>query len=101
VDEIPRWWQREEAESVPPKVKSWRDAGDTPYRKNHWAEAKLWLLHTSSLHIAFPLHVKWRNQEGSCAATRQQRPDGLGRRRPQGELSSTWYSHRQPWARSA
>jgi hypothetical protein len=24
---------REEAESVPPKVKSWRDAGDTPYRK--------------------------------------------------------------------
>jgi hypothetical protein len=32
---------REEAESVPPKVKSWRDAGDTPYRKNHQEEAKL------------------------------------------------------------
>jgi hypothetical protein len=26
---------------VPPKVKSWRDAGDTPYRKNHREEAKL------------------------------------------------------------
>jgi hypothetical protein len=33
--------KREEAESVPPKVKSWRDAGDTPYRKNHQEEAKL------------------------------------------------------------
>jgi hypothetical protein len=32
---------REEAESMPPKVKSWRDAGDTPYRKNHREEAKL------------------------------------------------------------
>jgi hypothetical protein len=30
---IPRWWLEEEAESVPPKVKSWRDTGDTPYRK--------------------------------------------------------------------
>jgi hypothetical protein len=27
--------KKEEAESVLPKVKSWRDAGDTPYRKNH------------------------------------------------------------------
>jgi hypothetical protein len=27
--------KREEAESVSPKVKSWRDAGDTPYRKKH------------------------------------------------------------------
>jgi hypothetical protein len=26
---------REEAESVLPKLKSWRDAGDTLYRKNH------------------------------------------------------------------
>jgi hypothetical protein len=26
---------REEAESVLPKVKSWRDTADTPYRKNH------------------------------------------------------------------
>jgi hypothetical protein len=33
--------QREEAENVSPKVKSWRDAGDTPYRKNHREEAKL------------------------------------------------------------
>jgi hypothetical protein len=33
-----RW--REEAESLPPKVKSWRDTGDTPYRKNHQEEAK-------------------------------------------------------------
>jgi hypothetical protein len=32
---------REEAESVLPKVKSWRDSGDTPYRKNHQEEAKL------------------------------------------------------------
>jgi hypothetical protein len=26
---------REETESMPLKVKSWRDAGDTPYRKKH------------------------------------------------------------------
>jgi hypothetical protein len=26
---------REEAESVLPKVKSWRDPGDKQYRKNH------------------------------------------------------------------
>jgi hypothetical protein len=28
------------AKGMPPKVKSWRDAGDTPYRKNHQEEAK-------------------------------------------------------------
>jgi hypothetical protein len=33
--------QREEAESVFPKVKSCRDAGDTPCRKNHQEEVKL------------------------------------------------------------
>jgi hypothetical protein len=33
------WW--EEAESILPKVKSWRDAGDTPNKKNHREEAKL------------------------------------------------------------
>jgi hypothetical protein len=70
---------------VPPKVKSWRDAGDTHYRKNHREEAKLWLLHTPSPRIASPLHVKQRNQKGSCAATRCQCPEGLGRHRPQGE----------------
>jgi hypothetical protein len=32
---------REEAESMLPKIKSWRDAGDTSYRKNHQEEAKL------------------------------------------------------------
>jgi hypothetical protein len=32
---------RKEAESMPPKVKSWKDTGDTPYRKNHREEAKL------------------------------------------------------------
>jgi hypothetical protein len=32
---------REEAERVPPKVKSWRDTGDTPCRKNHQETAKL------------------------------------------------------------
>jgi hypothetical protein len=32
---------REEAESMPPKVKSWRDAGDTPCRQGHREEAKL------------------------------------------------------------
>jgi hypothetical protein len=26
---------------MPPKVKSWRDTGDTHYRKNHPEEAKL------------------------------------------------------------
>jgi hypothetical protein len=83
-----------------PKLKSWRDTGDTPYRKNHWEEAKLWLLHTPSPRIAFPLHVKQRNQEGS-RTTRRQGPDCLKRHRPQGKLSSTQYSHRQSWARSA
>jgi hypothetical protein len=33
--------QREEAESMLPKVNSWRDAGDTSGRKNHQEEAKL------------------------------------------------------------
>jgi hypothetical protein len=33
--------QREEAESVLPKIKSWRDSGDTLFRKNHREEAKL------------------------------------------------------------
>jgi hypothetical protein len=32
---------REEAESKPPIVKSWRDAGDTLCRQNHQEEAKL------------------------------------------------------------
>jgi hypothetical protein len=41
VSFIPRWQLREEAESMSPKVKSWRDAVDTPYRKNHREEAKL------------------------------------------------------------
>jgi hypothetical protein len=54
-----------------PEVKSWRDTGDTPYRKNHQEEAKLRLLRIPSLHIAFPLHGKWRNLEGSHATRRQ------------------------------
>jgi hypothetical protein len=33
--------QREEAESVFPKVNSWTDAEDTPGRNNHQEEAKL------------------------------------------------------------
>jgi hypothetical protein len=57
--------------SVLPKVKSWRDAGDTPYRKNHQEEAKPQLLHTPSLRIASPLYGKWRNQEGSHNARHQ------------------------------
>jgi hypothetical protein len=32
---------------------------------------------------------------------RLQHPEGLGRCGPQGELSSTRYSHKQPWTRSA
>jgi hypothetical protein len=32
-----------------PKVKSWRDTGETPYRKNHGGEIKLCLLHTTTL----------------------------------------------------
>jgi hypothetical protein len=28
-------------QKVPPKVKSWRDAGDTPYGENHREKAKL------------------------------------------------------------
>jgi hypothetical protein len=57
-------------------------------------------LHTHSLCIASPLHVKRRNQEGSLA-TRCQLPDYLGTCRPPSELSGMQYSHRQPWARSA
>jgi hypothetical protein len=43
----PHFWRlqdgnyREEAENVLPKVKSWRDTGDAPCRKNHQEEAKL------------------------------------------------------------
>jgi hypothetical protein len=33
--------EREEAESMPPKVKSWRNTGDTPCRQGHQEEAKL------------------------------------------------------------
>jgi hypothetical protein len=32
---------REEAESVPPTVKFWRNTGDTPCRQGHREEAKL------------------------------------------------------------
>jgi hypothetical protein len=63
--------EREEAESVLLKVKSWRDAGDTPGRKNHQEEAKFQHLHSPSLHIASPFHIKRRNQEGSNTARRQ------------------------------
>jgi hypothetical protein len=42
-----------------------------------------------------PLHIKWRNQEGPSL------PDAHAQRAWEGELSGTWYSHRQPWARSA
>jgi hypothetical protein len=66
---IPRWWLEVGAESMLPKVKSWRDAGETLCRKNHQEEAKLQLLHTPRLRIASPLHVKQRNQEGSCTAS--------------------------------
>jgi hypothetical protein len=41
MEEIPRWRLGKEAENMLPKVKSSRDAGDTPYRKNHQEEAKL------------------------------------------------------------
>jgi hypothetical protein len=58
-------------ESVLPKVNSWGDAGETPGRKNHQEEAKLQHLHTPSLHTAFPLQVKWRNQEGPYTARSQ------------------------------
>jgi hypothetical protein len=61
-------FNREKEKSVPPKVKPWRDAGDMPCKKNHKEEAKLQHLHITSPHIASPLHVKWRNQEGSHAA---------------------------------
>jgi hypothetical protein len=92
---------REEAESMLPKVESWRDTGNTFCRKNHQEEAKFQYLHTPSPHIASPLHVKQRNQEGSHT-TRHQLPTCLGERsRPPGELSSTQYSHKQPWDKSA
>jgi hypothetical protein len=58
---------------VLPKVKSWRDTGETPHRENYREEAKLWLLHTPSPCITSPLYVKQRNQ-GSRAARRQLLP---------------------------
>jgi hypothetical protein len=62
---------REEEESMLPKMKSWREAGDMPCRKNHHKEEKLQHLHTPSPCIASPLHVKWRNQVGSHDTRRQ------------------------------
>jgi hypothetical protein len=62
---VTKW---EEAESVLPKVNSWRQAGDTPGRKNHKEETKLQHLHTPSTRIASPIHVKWKNKESSRAA---------------------------------
>jgi hypothetical protein len=41
VWEIPRWQLEGGSRKRASKVKSWRDAGDTPYRKNHQEEAKL------------------------------------------------------------
>jgi hypothetical protein len=54
-------------------------------------------IHTPNPRIASPLHIKQRNQEGSCTTTRLQCPDGLAHK----ELSGMRYSRRQPWARSA
>jgi hypothetical protein len=39
--EIPRWWLEGGSRKCAYKVKSWRDAGDTPYRENHQEVAKL------------------------------------------------------------
>jgi hypothetical protein len=49
---------------MPPIVKYWRDAGDTPCRQNHQEEANLWSLHTSSLHRESPLHTQTRRDPG-------------------------------------
>jgi hypothetical protein len=38
---IPRWRLEGGSRNLPPKVKSWRDTGYTPYRQNHQEEAKL------------------------------------------------------------
>jgi hypothetical protein len=63
--------KREEAESMLPKVKSWKDTADIPCRKNHQEEAKLQHLHNPSPSIASPLHIEQRNQEGSHTIKRQ------------------------------
>jgi hypothetical protein len=63
--------EREEAESEPPIVKSWRDTGDTLCSQRR-----------ESLR-----HIKRRNQEGTRATSRPC-SDSLGRRRP-GELRGT------------
>jgi hypothetical protein len=77
IRRITRWRIVVEAESMPPKVNSWRDTGNTPGRKNHQEEAKLCDLHTLSQHIASPSHVKQKNQEGS-RSTRHQLLISLG-----------------------
>jgi hypothetical protein len=74
LQEIPRWQLEGGSKILLPKVNSWRNAGDTPCRKNHQEEAKLQHLHSPSTCITSPLHVKWRNQEGSCAARCQLLP---------------------------
>jgi hypothetical protein len=65
AEEIPGWWLEGGSRSVLPKIKSWRVAGDTPYRKNQWEETKPWLLYTPSPWTASPLHIKWKNQRAS------------------------------------
>jgi hypothetical protein len=64
---------------VLPKIKSWRDAGDTPYRKNHREEAKLGLLlHTPSPRIAktkTKLNNKQQQQKKRHIAKRAGHPE--------------------------
>jgi hypothetical protein len=43
-------------------------------QENHQEEAKLQHLHIPHPHITSPLHIKWRNQEGSRAAHYQLLP---------------------------
>jgi hypothetical protein len=80
-----------------PKVNSWRDAGDTPGRKNQEKEAKLQHLHTASPHIASPRHME---KPGGLPGCQTPAPTLLGRS-PGKQISGTWYSLGQistaPW----
>jgi hypothetical protein len=87
---------------VLPKVKSWRDTGDTPGKINHQEEAKLQHPHTPSPCITSPLHVKCRNQEGShteghqcltCLGEVDDQVSYVARSTPTGNPGTNQHSH--------
>jgi hypothetical protein len=89
----------EEAESKPPIVKSWRDAGDTLSRQNHREEENFdpSTPPASAENLHFTLNGETRRAPGPPVTRTQmawEDADKVSFAVPQ-------YSHRQPWARAA